>query len=46
VKVWRLRLCGHPRADRWARDAVQLAALVDADVRLLRTMLRALGVRP
>jgi hypothetical protein len=46
VKVWQLRLCGYPRADRWHRETQQLAALVDADVGLLRTTLRALGVRP
>src|SRR3954468_14819450 len=44
--VWRLRLCGYPRADRWARDTRKLAALVGADVSLLRTMFRVLGVRP
>src|SRR4051812_39462513 len=31
VKVWRLRLCGYPRSDRWAHDTQQLAILVDAD---------------
>jgi hypothetical protein len=46
VQVWRLRLCGYPRSDRWAHDTQQLAGLVDAAVGLLRTMLRALGVRP
>ena len=40
------RLCGYPRADRWDRETQLLAALVDADVGLLRTMLRVLGVRP
>ena len=44
--VWQLRLCGYARADRWHRDSAQLAALVGADVGLLRTLLRALGVRP
>jgi hypothetical protein len=44
--VWRLRLAGYPRVDRWARDTRALAALVGADVGLLRTTLRALGVRP
>lgn len=48
--VWKLRLCGYPRADRWpaetAQLAAQLAALVGADVGLLRTLLRALGVGP
>jgi hypothetical protein len=46
VQVWRLRLCGYPRSDRWHHDTQQLAALVGADVGLLRTLLRALGVRP
>jgi hypothetical protein len=44
--VWKLRLCGYPRADRWHHDTVQFAALVGAAVGLLRTLLRALGVRP
>ena len=44
--VWKLRLCGYPRADRWRQDTAQLAAAVGADVGLLRTVLRALGVRP
>src|SRR5438270_27517 len=30
--MWRLRLCGYPRADQWHRDTQQLAALVGADV--------------
>jgi hypothetical protein len=46
AQVWRLRLCGYPRADRWHHETAQLAVLVRADVGLLRTMLRALGVRP
>ena len=46
TRVWQLRLCGYPRSDRWHRETMQLAALVDADVGLLRTLLRALGVRP
>jgi hypothetical protein len=45
-QVWRLRLCGYPRADRWPHDTAQLAALVGAGVGLLRTLLRVLGVRP
>ena len=44
--VWQLRLCGYPRADRWHSETAQLARLVGADVGLLRTLLRALGVRP
>src|SRR3954452_15271923 len=40
AQVWRLRLAGYPRADRWPAETAQLAALVDADVSLLRTMLR------
>ena len=45
-QVWRLRLCGYPRRDRWQQDMQQLARLVGADVGLLRTMLQVLGVRP
>jgi hypothetical protein len=44
--VWKLRLAGYPRSDRWPADTAQLAAAVGADVGLLRTVLRALGVRP
>jgi hypothetical protein len=44
--VWQLRLCGYPRGDRWHAETAQLAGLVGADVGLLRTLLRALGVRP
>lgn len=44
--LWRLRLCGYLRADQWARDTTQLAVLVGAELGLLRTLLRALGVRP
>ena len=46
ARVWQLRLCGYPRTDRWDRETQLLAALVDADVGLLRTLFRALGVRP
>jgi hypothetical protein len=46
ARVWQLRLCGYPRADRWHRETQQLAALVGADVGLLRAMLRVLGVQP
>jgi hypothetical protein len=45
-KVWHLRLGSYPRADRWHANTQQLADLVDADVGLLRIMLRTLGVRP
>jgi hypothetical protein len=44
--VRQLRLCGYPQADRWHAEMAQLARLVGADVGLLRTLLRALGVRP
>lgn len=44
--VWQLRLCGYPPADRWHAETAQLARLVGADVGLLRTLLRALGVPP
>jgi hypothetical protein len=44
--VWQLRLCGYPQSDRWHAETAQLAALVCADVGLLRTLLRQLGVRP
>jgi hypothetical protein len=37
--VWRLRLRGWPRADCWAADVRQLAALVDGDARLLGRLL-------
>jgi hypothetical protein len=46
TRVWQLRLCSYPRADRWHCETQLLAALVDADVGLLRTMLRLLGVQP
>jgi hypothetical protein len=46
AEIWRLRLCGYPRSDRWHAETAQLAALVGADVGVLRTLLRALGVRP
>jgi hypothetical protein len=46
TRVWQLRLCGYPRADHWHRETQLLAALVDADVGLLRVVLRSLGVRP
>jgi hypothetical protein len=45
ARIWQLRLCGYSHADRWHRETDLLAALVDADVGLLRTLLRALGVR-
>jgi hypothetical protein len=44
--IWQLRLCGYPRAERWAADVVDLALLVDADPRRLEALLRRLGVRP
>jgi hypothetical protein len=43
-QVWQLRLCGYPRAERWAEDLGQMAALVDASADRLDALLRRLGV--
>ncbi len=40
ASLWRLRLYGYPRSDRWPADTAPLAGLVEADVGLLRTTLR------
>lgn len=44
--IWQLRLCGYPRAERWAADLVDLALLVDADPKRLEALLQRLGVQP
>jgi hypothetical protein len=45
-RVYRLRLCGYPRMDRWAADVAQLAAHVDARPHELEAVLRQVGIAP
>ena len=44
ARGWLLRLCRHPRAERWAADVAVLAALVDARAWELQTLLRRIGI--
>jgi hypothetical protein len=46
ARVWLLRLCRYPRAERWAADVAVLAALVDASAWELQTLLRRVGITP
>jgi hypothetical protein len=45
-QVWRLRLCGYPRADRWAEDLQAMADLVDAVPLELKALLQQVGIAP
>ena len=42
-RVWRLRLAGYPRADRWDQDVAALATVLNADAARLGALLRRLG---
>ena len=42
-RVWRLRLAGYPRADRWAQDVAAMATALDADAARLDVLLRRLA---
>jgi hypothetical protein len=42
-RVWRLRLAGWPRADRWAAEVSQLADAIGGDPVLLAALLQRLG---
>ena len=44
--VWRLRLAGWPRVDRWHADLATIAAVVGCDVEALAALLARLGVGP
>ena len=43
-RVWRLRLCGWPRTDRWAEDVAAMATTLDADRGRLDALLRRLAL--
>ena len=42
-RVWRLRMCGYPRADRWAQDVASMATVLNADAARLDALLRRLA---
>jgi hypothetical protein len=46
AKVWRLRICGYPKAAQWTVDVQRMAALVGGDATLLERLLAEVGVRP
>ena len=46
AKILRLWLSSPPRASHWHRDTRRLATLADADLDLLRYVLRLPGVQP
>ncbi len=44
--VWRLRLCGWPRVDRWHADVMMMAEALSAETTRLAALLRRLYDRP